>query len=362
MPGFNKELSSELELLLNDAELRGSCLAAPSQSLYRALRGRMTKDRLVMPYPRAFARASYWKRLNKSQHARHILLAVHDLNPGWVFCGVSAALLHGLQVPYAAIDDKVHVAMSEKQHQRLNQHVRHHVYHGDKLCECGGITTTSLLCTTADCARMLGFRYGTAVADSALKVGAFSQEELLEYVESKRKGFRGVAQARKTSAFADARSANGGESVARAAMHELGFATPELQVEFPDPIEYGRSYFADFAWGLEPGTKVVTKEDQSSGLIIGELDGYDKYFDPVMNKGEGPSGALLRERRRESRLTITRAAVVRFSYSEVLDTAVFAHLLDTYGVPHDHDPLIAPPSMASPPFDDDRVPLELYGV
>ena len=37
-------------------------------------------------------------------------------------------------------------------------------------------------------------------------------------------------------AYADGRSENGGESIVRGIMIDLGFALPELQVEIEDPL------------------------------------------------------------------------------------------------------------------------------
>ena len=66
--------------------------------------------------------------------------------------------------------------------------------------------------------------------------------------------------------LADGKSENGGESLARAAMIELGFVRPELQHEFPNETNPKWPYRVDFAW------KVGGK------LIVGELDGADKYL------------------------------------------------------------------------------------
>lgn len=49
-------------------------------------------------------------------------------------------------------------------------------------------------------------------------------------------------------------------------MIDLGFMVPELQHEFVAPNS-GVKYRCDFLWRVPGG-----------GLIVGELDGYDKYF------------------------------------------------------------------------------------
>lgn len=190
-------------------------------------------------------------------------------------------------------------------------------------------------------------REGLAVADSALRVWGLRQEDLLAYVGGMSRGYRGSAQARMTAAHTDARSANGGESIARAAMYELGFATPDLQVSVPDPLNPGHVYHVDYRWEL-PGGKEV----------FGELDGGEKYSDETMTQGHDTTWVMRRERRRESRLTVRHAGVMRFSLEEVADTAFFNGLLELFGILRDHEPLIEIPT---PPADN-VVPVEAYGL
>ena len=68
------------------------------------------------------------------------------------------------------------------------------------------------------------------------------------------------------------------------------------------------------------------------------------------------------ERRRESRVTASCDAVVRFSPADVADNRRFSQLLDAFGVPRDHEPLVVvEPSSGDEPLVDE-VPLEAYGV
>lgn len=66
--------------------------------------------------------------------------------------------------------------------------------------------------------------------------------------------------------FASPKSENAGESLARAAMLELGFVKPYLQYEFPNNNNPEWPLRVDFAWKV------------NEGLIVGELDGTDKYL------------------------------------------------------------------------------------
>ena len=314
----------------------------------------MSAGTLVSPLPGLFARGQRWlHELTPTQRALHVLGALHELHPTWRFCGPSAAVLQGLSVSHGLLDT-IHLAVSPGSGVRSSEPYRRHVIPDEETAEAGGIPVTPLLRTAFDCMRWLDFREGLAVADSALRVGGVSREELVAYVERMREGYHGVAQARMTAAHADGRSENGGESIARAAMWELGFAMPDLQVEVPSPFSGSGLYRVDFRWLLPDGTEVY-----------GEHDGDEKYLNPQMSGGS-PLRAMKRERRRESGLTVSHASVMRFSPADVADTAYFDWPLRYYGVPREREPLIEIPAAGGivipEPPEIEVVPVEAYGL
>lgn len=75
-----------------------------------------------------------------------------------------------------------------------------------------------------------------------------------------------IFRLRRLCFFQNGLSENGGESFARGTMIDLGFMVPELQHEFVASNSRVK-YRCDFLWRVSGG-----------GLIVGELDGYDKYF------------------------------------------------------------------------------------
>ena len=180
-----------------------------------------------------------------------------------------------------------------------------------------GHTVTPLKTTLLDCLCQANFSQGLAIADSALHWRLVDADGLREHVE--RSGFRrkGIRTARRVLRWMDGRSDNGGESMARAVMIELGFQLPELQVEVADPLTPGGMWRVDFCWRLPDGR-----------VVIGELDGGGKY----LADGEGAAEALdhmRRERLRESRLNLTGAMVIRFSFEQAMDRAYMERLLRT---------------------------------
>lgn len=303
-----------------------------------------TGDRIVT----LFLNESESREACFGQGLRHLyeLRALHEIHPGWVFCGLSAAVAHGLNVSYQLLGKPL-ASTSSGRSTLHSGSVRGTQVHGDAFTEASGVPVTSLARTAFDCARSCGFRDGTAIVDSALRAG-LGKDTLLSYAQEQRGRFRrtDVEHALTTIRFADPRAESGGESIARAAMFELGFAAPELQATVADPIT-GTPFRADFKWTLP------------DGVVFGELDGAEKYQNKQMTDGKRPLEVLREERFRESRLTVGGASVVRFSPETVSDAAAFDNLLATFGVPKDHEPLIAVPATDEPPVDD--VPLEAYG-
>lgn len=125
-----------------------------------------------------------------------------------------------------------------------------------------------------------------------------------------------------TAMYANPLAENGGESMARGTMIELGYEVPELQVEVPNPLDDNHPFRVDFMW-----------QRRDASLVIGELDGMDKYIEPEMCKGRTSVEVMSAERVRESRLTIAGARVMRFHFDDVLDRTGFASILDVFGVP-----------------------------
>ena len=60
-----------------------------------------------------------------------------------------------------------------------------------------------------------------------------------------------------------------------------------------------------------------------------------KYHDPDLTNGEDAVEVLVRERQRESRLTLLGYPVLRFTYDDLSHPARLHHLLRTAGIPQD---------------------------
>lgn len=291
------------------------------------LRRHLAAGRLSMPYEGFFLRASALEQLDPTTIYLHLIRAVAHLHPHWTFCSFTAAVLYGLQVPRPLLK-RLHIAVPPSgSRRRLPGTAVCHPVPDNSHTRQPGINVCPILPTLLSCMCQADFRYGLAIVDSALRWQLVDREELRAYLREHGRGRHGVASARRTTAYADGRSENGGESIVRGIMIDLGFALPGLQVEIEDPLCPGAMKRVDYLWRRGDGK-----------VIIAELDGMGKY-QPQKSGGAGSLdhavSVLAAERRRESRINLTGATVVRSSLAEALDEGYFFRLLSEAGVPMD---------------------------
>ena len=320
-PGIRADLEERLKL----AEEEHLCLVPQSAHDARRLRAATARGALVSPVQGLYARTESWANLSPVQKSRICIRTLQKTHPEMVFCGASAAIIHGLAVSYQMVQ-LVHLATTRKTHGRahgMRGAERHLVLH-DSYEEVDGIRVTSFERTVFDCLRTCDFQRGLAVADSALRKNRVSQDHLAGFFEMMDYRFRGRRRAIETLALADGRAESGGESVARAVMIERGYRLPDLQYELPDLMSVGETYRADFYWKLGDAQSV-----------IGELDGREKYVNPAMTGGKPMVDVLADERLRESRISGMGAKIMRFGFADVLNTSYFMRLLSTFGIPRD---------------------------
>lgn len=318
----------ETSRLLNRAEAVRSCLVPPSETIAQRLRRRLRRGTVMQPYRGIYVRTERWKALNPCEQDLWMMRAISPLHPDWVFCGISAAEAYELWVSWRLCGTlyATHSTYERIGHlyggRRRGGLIRWRSEPAQSQQVVNGIRVTSLDETVADCLREHAFIDSLGLADSWLHQTDRQRADLIETVERWGAHRRGVDRARYAAAHADGRSENGGESYARARMIDLGYATPELQVEIPDPMDPWNAYRVDYLWDLNDGSR-----------IIGELDGMIKYTDPVYMGGLDPEQVRARERHRESRLAMPGTSVMRFFIEDVNDPRRFGRLLDSYGVP-----------------------------
>lgn len=350
--------------LLTEAERQGRCYIPVDSNERRRLDRRVRTGELVRPISSSYARKEFWDALSPSQ--RHVMLArtMQQVHPDWTFCGFTAAAILGFQIPYLTLGHLHRVVLSSLRHESNSNVIVHRTSSAKDIIDCNGLLITPPEQTARECMRQLEFPQALAVADSAARTCGWSSLHLLEDIITNpdRTSAKGTVVATCAAMLADSRSENGGESIARANMITEGFLLPNLQMVIrpssardltqvrTDPTshwtsssaldqnlkDYSRSnvargdcsYRADYAWPVP-----------NRGLIIGELDGRQKYQSPIAGPGKSQTDVLLAERRREAELTLSCDSIVRFSFEEARNPFVLASLLDDYGIPRVREPL-----------------------
>ena len=311
-------VDGQLSFLFSEAEITKSCVLAKDCALQHALKRRVAAGSVLNVAPCLYARTEYWKRLGWRGRHLHVMRGLSELHPEWVFCFISAAIVHGFEVSRLLPND-VHIASI---HARRAGPIVHHVMKNPEVCTVDGIKVTSAVQTVLDCARYLSFPLALSVADSAVRAAGSSASTLTDALATSCKGMRGIRRALAIAQLADGKSENGGESYTRAIILEQGVKPPELQVTYVDPFDRRRTFRTDFGWlGLPTGD------------VSGELDGVEKSEDPAMLNGRTARDVLRAERMRESRLTALGLKVARFSFRQVRDVYPLLDILDGFGVP-----------------------------
>ena len=236
-----------------------------------------------------------WASLWPESRHRALVLAVERASRGAtvVFCGVSAAVLHGLPL-YRLAPRRAHVLAAASARHSADDVMRHEGSLAETEVDIvGGLFCTNLERTTYDVIRAVSAEASISVADAALgRIGGdprrFDDRAAADFTSrllhrTEMSGPRGIRQARRIVELADGRAQLPLESVSRLQLHRLGFERAELQVPVPAPG--GGSYFVDI--GLR-------------GLrTFGECDGKDKYVDEARRSGRSVEQVLLDEKARE---------------------------------------------------------------
>lgn len=301
----------------------------------RALSRRVVTGEVVSPARGLFVDAEVWSALKPEQRALWIARGMQALHPNWVFCGPTAAAAYGVDVSNDLLG-RVHVATPPLMRgSDAGIVARHPVLpaqnpDGD-IEEVGGLRVTPPDQTVLDCLRWTDFPHGLGVIDSALRGGLVHRDELEEFAAAMAHRRRNVSRVHAALAWADPRSENGGESIARGRMLLLGYVRPELQVEVPRVVEEGQPYRADYCWVRADGL-----------VILGELDGKIKYVEEELTGGRDLDDVLSDENIRGSRFTLYDVSLMRFRFGVTGNPLEFAALLDEYGVPKRGTPLALP--------------------
>lgn len=138
---------------------------------------------------------------------------------------------------------------------------------------------------------------------SGVDAAADAMRRLLFERLDREPGARGLATARQVTAFGTPWAENGGESLCRLALLELGAPEPVMQVEIFD------------------GAGLAGRCDFVMGDVALEFDGKAKYDDAAMRAGRVPSAVVKAEKARERRL-VRSGAITAIGRCDAEDVAL----------------------------------------
>ena len=319
---MSKRVEHHLDLLFSQAEDDMRLLVPENETVRRALTRRIADGEVVRVARGIYARKEHWSSLPVSQQSRYQIRTLQQIHPDWVFCGPTAALMYGLPVSYG-YQETIHVAKRDA-HRRPDSRLTQHKLPSatiDNITVVYGARVTSIVRTAFDCARIMDFRNALAVIDAVLRQTNLSAGELEQRFRTIARNIKGSRKAIRVARYGNPSSESAGESMARAAMIQQGFVEPQLQAPFQDPLTPGREFFADFFW---PTPK---------GGIIGEFDGYSKYIDQNSSGSSRATRTMIKEKHRESSLSLYRLPILRLSYDDLRDDRRLVNLLESFEVP-----------------------------
>jgi hypothetical protein len=183
--------------------------------------------------------------------------------------------------------------------------------------EIDGFAVTNLARTAIDVAFATPFTQAVGSVDWCIyrkNSKATGKDALLHELRTF-EGRRGIKLARSVVAFASPLSDSFGESQCRAVIHLMGFAAPQLQVEFHDAEG---KMVVDFYW---PSVRVAA-----------EFDGKQKYT-VAEYTGDHPEEVVWREKKRQDRLLRQIEGVERLITADVSNPARLVAILSEAGVP-----------------------------
>ncbi|PJM77816.1 type IV toxin-antitoxin system AbiEi family antitoxin [Bifidobacterium felsineum] len=309
----------EVAAALRSAQSDYRCASGTNDALRKAMRRRAAAGDLVSPYRNMYAARDYWNALNNEQQSLHVIRGLAYRHPSWVFTGLSAACLYGVQHSRSLHDGKVYVASTGGIGGADESHLVRVYMNQIPQRMVQGIRLVSPARMILDCAGY-PFVHALAIIDSTLRMGLTSCEEIealsLQSVCDERSVKRLVR-------YADAGSENGGESLFRGMLIERNYAEPLLQVEFGNPDNPAMPYRVDFCWKLADGR-----------IIVAEYDGMAKYADATNKNRASLQAKLDYERRREQHLKAQKVtAIIHVFFEDLMSPRRFEEKMNEAGVP-----------------------------
>jgi hypothetical protein len=314
---------------------------APDPNAYRAFaRGDVVRLRRGSYVP-----TDLWVRLDSPARFRLAATVLAWMVPSTVFCGETSLLLRGLpvvktpptldvavqansQLGIRPPSFDVHGAADLALHARAlaPPPIRRHQHAALPVETVGQLACVPVAEALAEVLATAKFARALAAADGVLRLDPMTpllhRTAFTDAVDALTfKAQR--ARARNRALLARVGAESPGESVSRALMLAWGFPEPALQVEYRDAR--GRIGFTDFTWS---GRQAPPPGKDR----LGEFDGWGKYFDSQLTRGEDAVSVIKREKKRENRLLALGHPVLRWTWSDLERPSLLRDSLLSFGL------------------------------
>lgn len=271
-----------------------------------------------------------WEELDfADRHLARLLAITAAAERPPVFSHISAAVLHGLPL-YGVVDESAHVITGIRGPSRASAGlVRHRSYlPEDEVRTLQDMRCTSPERTILDLCRDFSIETALVCADGHLRESfrarrAIDEDRFAEWrsemlrMIGEQRGRRGARSMRQMLELADPRKDSVLESISHLRLRQLGF---EVELQVPVRGRGSSPYYVDF---------------ELVGLrLFGECDGKLKYTDEQLLAGRSPAEAIYEEKRRQDWICgVSGNRMIRWGYSDVRTTTVFARRLRAFKVP-----------------------------
>jgi hypothetical protein len=310
---------NDVNRLLDTAQIARRCAWSMCDKEYAALLRRVHTGIIIEPAPGLFVRSDVWDALSYHEKIMYVLRAICARHPDWVLCGPSAAAAYGY-TSSLQLQRFTHIAANSSLQSGTHGTIIAHHTCIDNNVVLDGVKVTNEFQTLFDCARSLDFENSMIICSMGLRKLNQPSEAFVEYCHTN-PGKWGIGRALYVANNAEPRCENGGEVVALSAFISLHYETPQCQKSFTSPLD-GHAIRPDFLWERTDGI-----------LIAGELDGREKYVNPIMTNGGDAIDVTLAEKDRETQLNMLNIRVVRFQMAHVRAKIPLQQRLDAVGVP-----------------------------
>ncbi|PJM78952.1 hypothetical protein [Bifidobacterium scaligerum] len=309
----------EVDTIVAQAKAEHRCVYGTTKAHRSALARRAQALELRRISPNMYVVPEYWSSLRPDERTRHMARTAHLKHPNWVFAGITAAAIHGLEHQWRLHDGSITIITASQGPRSSSSQVKR-IFAPNCIPEyVNGLPVTSKARTVVDCGLSTEFRFALPIINSALRKGV-TVADIFDICGTMHRDCTPIFR---LLHYANPECENGGESLALATIIEGGLMIPELQQEIIDP-QTGSLYRVDYLWRLPTGR-----------IVVGEFDGYEKYVNPDMNNRSGIRGAVHAEKERETGLYRAKVdAIVRFTYEDAMARHPLISKLRAAGIPN----------------------------